>query len=259
MSQARHVPKLTREQEPFLVLRSTALGFASGDFTLLEHEHTWRQLLYAISGAMTVHAGRGSWMIPTGKAVLIPQGCRHSIRMWGEVAMRTLYLPPDQHAEALAAPECRVLSVAPLLRELILRVVEMGALDRRVPEQERLAGVVLDEIARAEVTPLALPVPGDERAAAVAQDVLASPATDVALDQLARRHGVGRRTLERLFRAETGMSFGMWQQKARLLYSVRSLAESRPVTEAALDAGYSSVSAYIAAFKKTFGCTPGRL
>ena len=55
------------------------------------------------------------------------------------------------------------------------------------------------------------------------------------------------------------MSFGMWQQKARLLYSVRALAEARTVTEAAFDAGYASVSAYIAAFKRTFGCTPGKL
>ena len=60
------------------------------------------------------------------------------------------------------------------------------------------------------------------------------------MDELAQRHGVARRTLERRFRDETGMSFGMWQQKARLLYSVRALAESRPVTEAALDAGYSA-------------------
>ena len=54
------------------------------------------------------------------------------------------------------------------------------------------------------------------------------------------------------------MSFGLWRQKARMLHSVRLLAEGAPVTDAALDAGYRSVSAFIAAFKRTFGCTPGR-
>jgi AraC-like DNA-binding protein len=259
MSQSRQYPALTLEQEPFLIVRSTALGFASGDFRLLEHEHSWWQLLYAISGAMTVYAGNTSWMIPTGKAVIIPFDCRHSMRMWGEVAMRTLYFPPDLEAPALSNPHCRVISVTPLLRELIVRVVEMGALDRRIEEQNRLAWTVLDEIARAEETELILPVPQDPRAAAIAQDVLATPGEEPALEALARRHGVGRRTLERIFRSDTGMSFGMWQQKARLLYSVRALAEGKAVTEAALDAGYASVSAYIAAFKKTFGCTPGRL
>ena len=255
MSQTRQ-PVLTVEQEEYLLIRSAALGFAGGEFLVLKHEHDWPQLLYAITGAMTVFAGNASWLIPAGKAVLIPRRCPHSIRMWGEVSMRTLYLRPDA---APGIPHCRVLTISSLLRELILREIEMAALDSRVPEQARLAGVVMDEIVRAEVPPLLLPMPADARGAAVAQEVLSAPGEMTALDALARRHAVGRRTLERIFRIETGMSFGLWQQKARLLYSVRALSESRPVTEAALDAGYASVSAYIAAFKRTFGCTPGRL
>ena len=102
MSQARQQRVLTLEEEPFLVVRSTTLGFpGGGDCRLLEHEHPCWQLLYAISGAMTVHAGATSWMIPAGKAVIIPAGCRHSMRMWGDVAMRTLYFPPHLEAEAL--------------------------------------------------------------------------------------------------------------------------------------------------------------
>ena len=73
---------------------------------------------------------------------------------------------------------------------------------------------------------------------------------------MARRYGLSARTLERLFRAETGMRFGLWRQKAKLLESVRVLVEGGSVTAAALESGYSSVSAYIAAFKQTFGCTP---
>jgi AraC-like DNA-binding protein len=76
---------------------------------------------------------------------------------------------------------------------------------------------------------------------------------------LARQCGLGSRTLERLFRAETGMRFGLWRQKAKLLESVRVLVEGGSVTDAALESGYSSVSAYIAAFKQTFGCTPGAM
>jgi len=63
--------------------------------------------------------------------------------------------------------------------------------------------------------------------------------------------------LDRRFRDETGMRFGMWRQKARLLDSIRLLAEGKSVTDAALDCGYSSVSAFIGAFKSTFGYTPG--
>jgi len=204
MSQARQSPKLTVEQEPFLIVRSLATQYASG-FRMEEHTHPWRQLLYAISGAMTVYAGRWSWIIPAGKAVFIPAECRHSMRMWGEVGMRSLYFP----AAAGTPADCFVLSVTPLLRELILRVVDSAALDSRIPEQARIAAVLVDEIAHAPVTPLKLPLPGDDRASAVAREVLAAPAADVPLDELGRRHGASRRTLERAFRSETGMSFGM--------------------------------------------------
>jgi AraC-like DNA-binding protein len=252
MPQSRQA--LTLEQEPFLDVRCFACGYSNG--TLIHpHRHDWHQLVYATTGAMSVTAARQSWMIPPGKAVFVPAGCGHSIRMWGSVAMRSLVFPRHH----LPDGDCRVISVTPLLRELILRVVEMQALDSRVAAHRRLRDLVFDEMNAAPVEPLTLPLPEDPRALKVARRVLAHPAAEETLDMLARRHGAGRRTLERIFRAQTGMSFGLWRQKARMLHSVRALSAEKPVTEAAMDAGYASVSAYIAAFKKTFGCTPGQL
>ena len=208
---------------------------------------------------MTVTGDRNSWMIPPGRAVLIPAGTPHAIRMWGDVAMRSLYIPVDVTASAFHVDTCRVISVRPLLRELILRVAQMAALDSRVAAEARLMGVLMDELAAASIEPLLLPLPSDSRALAVAEAVLGNPADTPTAETLARHAGLGVRTLERLFRAETGMRFGLWRQKARLLESVRVLAEGRMVTDAALESGYSSVSAYIAAFKQTFGCTPGSM
>jgi AraC-like DNA-binding protein len=179
--------------------------------------------------------------------------------MWGEVAMRSLYFPAQPPVPVFDAGPCRVISVRPLLRELILRVAEMAALDSRVPVEARLMSVLIDELEHAPIEPLLLPLPSDERARRVADDVLKNPAEEITAEALARRCGLGVRTLERLFRAETGMRFGLWRQKARLLESMRVLAEGGSVTDAALESGYSSVSAYIAAFKATFGVTPGAI
>ena len=254
MSQTRQV--LTVEQEPFLTVRSFACSYSSGH-VIEQHRHAWHQLLYACSGSMTVHTDRSSWMIPPGKAVWIPAQSSHSIRMWGNVAMRSLAFPASLTEAAVG--DCRVLSVTPLLRELILRVIAMPALDSRVPSHQNLLGVLLEEMSAAPLAPLALPLPVDDRALAAAQHVLACPSGGETLDLLSRRYGAGRRTLERLFRNETGMSFGLWRQKVRMLDSVRLLSEGKSVTNAALDTGYTSVSAFIAAFKQTFGCTPGKL
>ncbi len=263
MSRARQVPRpiarLTAEQEPFLAVRSLATGYSSG-YRIESHHHPWHQFLYAITGAMTVSTQPASWMIPTGHAVFLPAGCAHAIRMWGMVEMRTLYLSPALTEFGNTA--CRVVEVTPLLRELILRTVERMALDSRAAHDSRVIGLLEDEIktaiAGAADSPLTLPMPNDERALALARHVLKEPLIGGSLDTLAQQHGLARRTLERRFRDETGMSFGMWRQKARLLDSIRLLAEGRSVTDTALDCGYSGVSAFIAAFKGTFGYTPYR-
>ena len=194
--------------------------------------------------------------------MLIPAGIPHAIRMWGEVAMRSLYFPASAArapAPVFDANTCRVISVSPLLRELILRVAEMAALDSRVAVEARLMSVLMDELEAARIEPLLLPLPSDVRALRAADWILKNPADGATAEALARRCGLSARTLERLFRAETGMRFGLWRQKARLLESVRVLVEGGSVTDAALESGYSSVSAYIAAFKQTFGCTPGAM
>lgn len=264
MSDMRHVrravPKLTAEQEPFLAVRTLATNYASG-YRIESHQHPWNQLLYATTGAMTVSTPRSSWMVPATRAVFIPARAAHAIRMWGTVEMRTLYF-----AAALTrfqSHECVVLEVAPLLRELILRTVERIGLDGRAAHDARLIGLLEDEvesaIAAAADSPLVLPMPQEDRALALAHYLIGQPLSSDPVNELAQRHGVARRTLERRYRDETGMSFGMWRQKARLLHSIRLLAEGRSVTDTALDCGYASVSAFIAAFKGTFGYTPGCL
>jgi AraC-like DNA-binding protein/quercetin dioxygenase-like cupin family protein len=250
--------RLTAEQEPFLVARALSATYSSG-YVLHPHAHASHQLLFASSGAMTVTGDRTSWMIPPGRAVLIPAGTLHAIRMWGEVAMRSLYFPAGMPAPAFREPTCRVISVSPLLRELILRVADLAALDSRNAVEAHIMSVLMDELQTAHIEPLLLPLPHDARALKVTECVLRNPSDGAPAADLARQSGLSTRTLERVFRAETGLRFGQWRQKARLLESVRVLAERGSVTDAALESGYSSVSAYIAAFKQTFGCTPGEM
>ena len=188
MSGARQISrptlKLTAEQEPFLAVRSLATNYASG-YRIEPHQHPWHQLLFASSGAMTVSTSRSSWMIPTGRAVFIPARSVHAIRMWGMVEMRTVYLSPSLTSfdNVAQESECRVMEVAPLLRELILRTVERVGLDSRAAHDVRMIGLLEDEVKAAmaaandpnHAPALALPLPSDERALALAQDVLAQP------------------------------------------------------------------------------------
>ena len=56
----------------------------------------------------------------------------------------------------------------------------------------------------------------------------------------------------------SGMSFGEWRRRCRLLEAMRLLARGSSVTDVALESGYASTSAFVGAFKALFGVTPGQ-
>ncbi|MGW5158080.1 helix-turn-helix transcriptional regulator [Nonomuraea wenchangensis] len=77
------------------------------------------------------------------------------------------------------------------------------------------------------------------------------------LAEWAERLHVSVKTLQRDFEREFGMPYSKVRTKLRLSTS-RVLLETRPVAEVAHRVGYSSPSAFISAFTKEYGCTPGR-
>ncbi len=218
------------------------------------HFHDRDQLVFASRGVMTVTTSAGSWVVPMHRAVWIPEMTPHTIAMSGNVAMRTLYLRP--RLAASLPRDCRVVNILPLLRELILHACASGSLRRRVLWQSHLIDVVLDQLRVISVAPLQLPHPSDPRAHRVAETLLADPSDPRPLSAIAMSSGAGRRTIERLFVNTTGMTFGKWRQQLRLMHAMRLLGAGAKVTHAALDAGYSTPSAFIAAFRKVLGTTP---
>jgi len=105
--------------------------------------------------------------------------------------------------------------------------------------------------------PLQLPLPKDARAARFA--ALADSAdSDVPVSTLLNQCGASRRTMERLFHDETGMSLGQWLRRRKLLRALRLLADRRSVKQVALALGYANPSAFIAMFRRELGQTPAR-
>jgi AraC-like DNA-binding protein len=99
-------------------------------------------------------------------------------------------------------------------------------------------------------------MPADKRAVSVAERLQQNPADDADLNALAKHAGASGRTLQRLFRAETGLNLGEWRRRLRLLHAVTVLDTGCSVTEAGFEAGYQSTSAFVAAFRTVFGFTP---
>jgi AraC-like DNA-binding protein len=248
--------------EPTVRIRSFGVTFGGGQRVSRQYlvppaAGMWHQLVCATRGALTVRTDECAWVVPPHRAVWIPAGFECRLEMAGVVAVRMLYVRPSRRGGRLFPRDCSVVNVTPLLRELILRTVQMGALDAAVPQQKRLIGVILDELKVLIAVPLQLPLPHDRRAARFAA-LADGDAAGVPTEVLLRKSGASRRTMERIFRAETGMSLGQWQRRQTLLHALRRLAAGENVTGVADELGYSSVSAFIAMFRRELGQTPKR-
>jgi AraC-like DNA-binding protein len=230
-----------------------AKDFPSG-FVIAPHSHPRAQLIYAADGVMRVISPQGAWVVPPLRAVWIPAGIEHEVRMSGPVAMRTLYIDSKSAPPLLAA--CTVIDVTPLLRALILRAVEEPIEYDEHGAAGLVMALILSELSRANAVPLRIPLPSDPRLAALCRALLDNPAETDTLDDWAERSGASARTLARLFNRETGMGFTQWRQQVRLAEAVGRLAKGEPIARIAESLGYSSASAFTAMFRRTLGATP---
>ncbi len=224
--------------------------------TLPFHRHRRAQLVYASSWVMTVTTRSAAYVVPPQRAVWMPGGVEHQIDARSAVAMRTLYIEP--RAVATLPTEVCVLQVTPLLRELIVTAVTSGPGYEPDSAQARIMSVILDQIGTQPVASLALPMPTDPRLLRVAHSLIANPADSRDLGEWAKAVGASKRTLSRLFTAQTRMSFQAWRQQRRLLRALELLATGDNVTAIALELGYDNTSAFIAMFRRCLGTTPAR-
>ena len=253
MSQKRQTAIFDRSRDRHSQITTLARNYPAGHVVPL-HFHDRDQLVYASRGVMTVRTGDGNWVVPTHRGVWIPADVPHTITMSGKVAMRTLYLKPRLSGAMPRA--CCVVHVSALLKELILHACVLTALDLKIPVQQHLIHVIVNQLEAIRVVPLRLPNPSDPRALRVSRMLSDNPSDRRTLTNLCKAAGTSKRTLERLFQQDIGMTFGKWRQQLRLMQAMRLLAEGAKVTHAALESGYSTPSAFISMFRKTLGTTP---
>jgi AraC-like DNA-binding protein len=253
MLQKRKTGIFDHSRDRTSAITTLTLDYPAGHVIPL-HFHDRDQLVYASRGVMTVRTCDGTWVVPPHRAVWIPAEISHTITMSGGVAMRTLYLKP-RFAEALPR-SCCVINISTLLKELILYACTFRALKKTVRWQGHLIAVILHQLKTVQTVPLQLPHLSDPRLVRIADVFTKDPRDARTLVELCRVGGASKRSIERLFQRETGMTFGKWRQQLRLMQGMCLLAEGAKVTHAALESGYSTPSAFISMFRKALGITP---
>jgi AraC-like DNA-binding protein len=168
--------------------------------------------------------------------------------------MRSLYL--DAAAARAMPRSCVVLEVSALLRELIVRAAALPVHYDERTNDGLIMRLLVAEMRGLPQCALDLPLPESADLSELCERILANLSLRRTCAGDAREMNTSSRTLYRRFLRETGITFARWKQQARLLESVRRLAQGAPVTTVALDLGYESASAFSTMFRRSLGIAP---
>jgi AraC-like DNA-binding protein len=229
---------------------------ADGPHRAAAHSHPRAHIIFPESGVYWVSTPEGDWLVPSGQAIWVPPNVHHEVYSHGPVTARILFVDPT-YVDPLPARSGTV-KVSDLLTELVLHAADYGNDYTPDSPAARVAHVLLDELAALEVAPLLLPLSKEPRLARVMEKLIEEPSAGKNIETVAKEAGASPRTLARLFRGETGMSFSQWRTRLVLVQSIDRLARGASVTEVAVDSGYGSVSSFVYMFRSNLGVSPGR-
>jgi AraC-like DNA-binding protein/quercetin dioxygenase-like cupin family protein len=238
-------------------LAATDLGTVASTWQLPDgtsfpqHRHGVHQLSFAGTSAIALGVADRTWVLPRGRGLWVPAGVSHSVEPIGAAEMITLWFEPERCPVPWDRPT--VVDADELLLALVDRLLDESL---TTAERTRSERVLFDVLQPVPVDRLDLALPSDDRARRVAEAVLLDPGDARTLSAWGRAVGASERTLMRAFRAETGIGFQEWRTRARMAAALRLLLTDTPVSAIAPAVGYTTTSAFSAAFRRTMGAPP---
>ncbi|MFK4825949.1 AraC family transcriptional regulator [Paenochrobactrum sp. BZR 588] len=214
------------------------------------HHHKMGQFLFTQGGCITIHLPDRLCLLPPTRLAWLPPDIPHRAIMTEAVDYRSVYIDVSLYSNLPAQVE--VMTVTPLLRAVLERIaVADFNTDWSKGAKANILAVCLDEVDAAQREPMLLPLPSDRRLSGLDIEQLPPP-----LQKLAQQAGASEKTILRIFRKETGMTYQQWRQQWRLLKAIELLASGETITSVAFELEFASDSAFIAFFKKMTGYTP---
>lgn len=191
------------------------------------------------------------WLVPPGYGIWIPGGIEHGGSIVREGETSAVHF--TEHCP-ITWTEPTGVAIVPLLRELIAHLSGIEPQDSSRALAEALLFQLLTPLTTQDIQ---IAMPTDPRVRPIAERLLTDPGDTRDLDYWADYVHTSVRTLTRLFRSETGLGFGEWRTRVRIRAAIQLLGTGTPVNATARAVGYRRPSAFISAFRRVTGQTPG--
>lgn len=235
--------------QPIIAKVDTAQG--SKEYPL--HTHPKGQLILALDGYVTCEAASKMWMVPTHCAIWVPANTCHSNRASDNANLCFVFI--DANLKGMPTHTC-TLAITPLVKSLILKLASENQAYCEGDKTARLAQVLFDLLIEMPAQPLDFALSKHAVIQTMSRELIEQPNNRKTLAQWAVQFALTERTLARLIKRQTGMTFGKWRTQLHIITALQALSDGQSVQQVSELLGYESVSAFITMFKKVMGKSP---
>ncbi|HEY3671736.1 MAG TPA: AraC family transcriptional regulator [Acidimicrobiia bacterium] len=215
-------------------------------------------LLAASRGALRLEVDGTSWSLPPARAALIRAGVSIQVTIPQPVTTASV-LFDTTFAPTPRAP-LAVVDLTPLARSLLTECSQWTNEDAQLDEYALAMFRALSAATWAlaeHPSPTHMPTGSSAEVRRALAITTARLADDPRFVDIADEVGLASRSLARRFEQELGMTWRATLRRLRVLRAIEHLAGTdHSVTQIAMDVGYSSLSAFQAAFRDLTGQTP---
>ncbi len=212
------------------------------------------QYIYVEAGVLSVIHVSGRYFVPAKHGIIIPPQTEHQLLAKTAVTL-SIYQFDDEQAVDLAL-SLQVSSVSPFLSALILESKNITQNYLWNSPQGRLFRTIRDGIVVSPKIDTFLPYPKDERLTNITDKLLLHPSLKSDLVSWGKFVKASSRTLTRVFKKETGITYSEWRQRLNVQIAIKHLAQGDSINSIAKLLGYESSSAFIYMFKKQMAISP---
>ncbi|MEW6767036.1 MAG: helix-turn-helix transcriptional regulator [Pseudomonadota bacterium] len=224
--------------------------------TIETHRHHRGQVVTAPSGVVTVRIDGRSFVIAGKHGIWIPEGAPHEVVASTGVTLRNLQICRELAPE-LPSSVCPI-TVSALFGELLATAIDGKQWFNSGSREAKVVDLLVLEFSPTNELEFAVPEPRDARLKRICAALQKDSSNNKCLADWADTAGGCTRTLERLFKKETGLTFAQWRRQIRIRDAIIRLHLGQSVTSVAYDAGYENTSSFIEMFRRVTGRTPGQ-
>lgn len=215
-----------------------------------EHSHQRSQLTFVEEGYQYFHIDQKIYIVPQHHVIWIPSGKAHRISSEAKTVNLMVFLFKSvfadefyQHVHVFAAP--------PVLKEMLLYASKWNQLTEKDEEQDVFFKAILKSLPNfcRESSFLEIPVPSDARLIPVCTYIDSNFKYSLNTAALAERAQMSVRSLQRIFKSETGTTLQKYLQLVRILKSIELMDTGRyTLSQIAYKVGYQSLSAFTSSY-----------